>query len=93
MGQTLHADFGATDGVPRDYFVPNFGVDEDINATHRNIRAAQTKLKHNLTADFGATDGVPRDYFVPNFGVDHDIITTQRNIALEEAIHGDWNPI
>jgi len=24
---TLHADFGQTDGVKRDYFVPNFGQD------------------------------------------------------------------
>jgi len=26
----MHADFSLTDGVPRNYFVPNFGQDQDI---------------------------------------------------------------
>jgi hypothetical protein len=35
----FNADFGATkNGVnPRDYFVPDFGVDKDIKATTKSI--------------------------------------------------------
>ena len=55
------------------YFVPNFGVDEDIKNTHSNIAGAESRLGHQLYANFSLTDGVPRNYFVPDFGVDTDI--------------------
>jgi hypothetical protein len=63
-----------------DYFVPNFGVDQDIIATHKNIAAAENKYKHKMHATFKKPKGHPVDYFVPNFGVDHDIKATTTNI-------------
>lgn len=33
-------------GHPKDYFVPNFGVDEDIRSTQQNEAAASTKIGH-----------------------------------------------
>lgn len=32
--------------IPRDYPVPNFGVDPDIAMTQRNMKEAETNLKH-----------------------------------------------
>ena len=69
---------------PVNYFVPDFGVDEDIQNTHNHLAGAEKSLGHKWEhASFKAPKGPPRDYFVPNFGVDHDIQTTHDN--LEEA--------
>jgi len=40
LKKDLHADFKATKpnvGTPRNYFVPDFGVDHDIKATTSSI--------------------------------------------------------
>jgi len=34
---------------PTDYFVPNFGVDHEITATHEHSKAAETSLSHEWT--------------------------------------------
>lgn len=70
MEQPLHADFGDNEGVPRNYFVPDFGDDKDIVATQKNIKNAEAKLGKKLIASFDDKEGVPRDYFVPDFGLD-----------------------
>ena len=56
-----------------DYFVPNFGVDDDIKSTQSHTAVAEDKLKHVMHASFKKPKEHPKDYFVPNFGVDHDI--------------------
>ena len=33
-------------GYPTDYFVPNFGVDHEIVATHKHMGDAEKRLKH-----------------------------------------------
>jgi hypothetical protein len=62
------------------YFVPNFGKDQDIKDSLSNTGNAEKRLKHVMQASFKAPKGHPVDYFVPNFGVDHDILTAQKNI-------------
>jgi hypothetical protein len=39
------------DKHPKDYFVPNFGVDHDILATHQNYRNAGGKLAQKASSD------------------------------------------
>jgi len=36
-------------GHPKDYFVPNFGVDEDIKITQNNIKREEKRLNHQWT--------------------------------------------
>ena len=47
------------DKHPKDYFIPNFGVDHDILATHSNYKKAGGKLaqleKHSIPACNSAT--------------------------------------
>ena len=87
VGATLTADFGATKGDNRDYFVPDFGLDHDIIATAEVIKSTEKKLHKAFTADYGATSAPvnPRDYFVPDFGIDHDILNTTGSIRNAEA--------
>ena len=65
----------AYDGMNIDYFVPDFGVDQDIKNARSAIAQTEKKLKKKFTANFKADKGVenPRDYFVPDFGRDFDI--------------------
>ena len=45
----MHADFGANASnvaTPRNYVVPDFGVDKDIIATTNSISTAETSQKH-----------------------------------------------
>jgi len=51
----MHADFGQTASnvaTPRNYFVPDFGVDNDIIRTKNSIGSSETILKKKFTADF-----------------------------------------
>ena len=65
------------------YFVPNFGVDNDVANTQQHLAATEKKLDHKLFAIFKKSDPHPVDYFVPNFGADENVRLTQSNI--EEA--------
>ena len=80
---------------PMNYFVPNFGVDQDIGDNHESLDWAESNLNHTwiplLKKD--APDAHPQNYFVPNFGVDEDIVDAQKNIATQEKKHGKWTPV
>lgn len=75
-----------------DYFVPNFGPDHDIAATHSNIANSEKRLNHKMNASFDDNENKlnPRDYFVPNFGMDRDIKASLKNLKDQEKIHGNW---
>lgn len=62
--------------IPRDYFVPDFGVDKDILTTQKNLGNWETKFNHKLSLTGPVAADIPRNYFIPDFGVDKDIITT-----------------
>lgn len=82
MKKKLVADFGATASTvatPRNYVVPDFGVDQDIIRSKNSISQAESVLKKKLHADFSQTASnvaTPRNYVVPDFGVDHEILNT-----------------
>ena len=59
-----------------DYFVPNFGVDEDIKSSITHMDAAEKSTGKKMVASFKKPKGHPVDYFVPNFGEDNDIKLT-----------------
>ena len=61
------------DDYPKDYAVPNFGLDRDIQATHDHIGNAEIRLNHKLMFAENKDDEYPVDYGVPNFGLDKDI--------------------
>ena len=73
-----------------DYFVPNFGQDEDIKAGLKFIKDAEIEHDHDWIIPQHVLDGKPakthpKDYFVPNFGIDHDIKANNENLAVAEA--------
>lgn len=85
-GETKEKDNYAAN--PRDYFVPDFGVDTDIKNVASAIDQSESVLGKTFTADFGAqaAGGLnPRDYVVPDFGVDQDIINVSTSIKNTEA--------
>lgn len=78
-------------GHPVDYFVPDFGVDHDIEASLNDMRNTEDKLAHKLVIPEAKEPD--RNYFVPDFGVDHDVENTLNNISLEEEIQKHkWTP-
>jgi hypothetical protein len=77
---------------PMDYFVPDFGVDHDIQAAHSAIAQAETQLNHKWVPQ-EVKDGADKDYFVPNFGVDQDIKDTNASLDTSEGTVGHtWTP-
>jgi len=95
----MSADFGFTDSTvatPRDYFVPDFGVDHDIMYTENNIKMAEVATGHSMTADWGFTDSTvatPRNYFVPDFGLDDDILGVQDSLGwAQKDLSHTWTP-
>ena len=69
-----------------DYFVPNFGQDEDVKATLKFAQEAETDLDHQWIIPEGKPKpGPPKDYFVPNFGIDHEIKANNEDLAVAEA--------
>jgi len=75
---------------PKDYFVPNFGADQDVGNSHSSISWAERSLNHKWNYDPNAKKAAPppMNYPVPNFGMDADIAATQANIAAQEKVHG-----
>lgn len=79
----MSASFKKPAAPPRDYFVPNFGVDKDILMTDLNIGEAEAQHSHQLTVEKPAAP-IPRNYFVPNFGKDADIKDSEADLKLAE---------
>jgi hypothetical protein len=46
MGKTIESTFSKPVPPPRDYFVPNFGVDHDIAMTSLNLGEAEDQHGH-----------------------------------------------
>ena len=70
--QKLQADMDKHD---KDYFVPNFGADQEMESDKANIAQVEKKLGHVFTPT-EAGDGHKMNYYVPNFGADPDIAGT-----------------
>ena len=67
MKTKLNATLDPPKPPPRDYFVPNFGVDSDIKLTTLDIGEAEAQHDHTLVVP-EKPEEIPRNYFVPNFG-------------------------
>jgi len=81
---------------PMDYFVPNFGKDENVKHTWSSLDWAEKSLKHkfNPTLKGDTPDGPPKDYFVPDFGLEEDVVDTLANIKKTEVKQKrEWNPV
>ena len=75
-------------GHPVNYFVPNFGLDEDIVDTQGHINTLEVKFPSFVQTDveesreplstWAPTDhsSFKKNYFVPNFGPDEGIAIT-----------------
>ena len=72
----MQASFKTPKGHPKDYFVPNFGVDKDVLTTQKHISEAEKERGVKFNASFKTPKGHPKDYYVPNFGQDKDIKDT-----------------
>ena len=69
-----------------DYFVPNWGQDEDVKSALSFAQQAETDLGVTWTPVDTSKDGSPpKNYFVPNFGVDHDIVDNAASLAASET--------
>ena len=71
-----------------DYFVPDFGPDQDVIDAKKSIKSAEKKFKKTFRASFDEKDTKasyyaenPRDYFVPDFGADEDVKNVKASIA------------
>jgi hypothetical protein len=84
-GDASNAEWVDPQNHPVDYFVPNFGTDEEIVTSFSDMKEAEGKWKHELTSTFKKGKGHPVDYFVPNFGLDNEILTSQQNGKEAEA--------
>jgi len=72
-----------------DYFVPNFGVDQDVVTTQQHIAGQEQRLgiKYD-SATFKKAPG-PKDIRRPNFGdAERDIMITHKNMANAETSTG-----
>jgi len=76
------------------YFVPNFGSDQDMIDTKRDIKVSEKMYGKQFTASWDDTKekdnyaANPRNYFVPDFGQDEDIKNVQSVIQKSENALG-----
>lgn len=68
--------------IPRDYFVPNFGADDDVKTTFNSVKIAEKNLSHVWTPPDDSDH--PVNYFVPHFGEDQEIKEAKESIATLE---------
>ena len=76
---------------PVDYFVPNFGIDEDVIDTQNSYKNEERRQGVTWTAQVKAAKPHKTDYFVPNFGIDDDIEDSLANLKSAESKYGKWD--
>ena len=92
----MKASFKKPKSHPVDYFVPNFGQDENVKLSLANIKQSENDLKHKWQfvpkKDRAAPH--PVDYFVPNFGQDKDVKDSLAHTSQSETnLKHKWNPV
>ena len=84
-GGSLNTGDDNFDNHPTNYFVPNFGVDEDILTTQMHIKLAEQENNYKINPNkINPKDSHPINYAVPDFGVDSDIIDSKNNLSEAE---------
>lgn len=66
-------------GIKRNYFVPSFGRDEELNDTRNHYEAAQVTFKTDWDI-LKKKDAAPGPPSVPNLGRDEDINASMHNL-------------
>ena len=82
-------------GYPQDYAVPNFGVDQDIGTTHKNLAAAEKMVGHKWVVPKDKPEPLDLSKLAqPDFGNDEDIQASQDHQKAQEEIHkkSEWDP-
>lgn len=76
---------------PTGYTVPNFGVDNDIRISKKNLVKAEKEVGHKLKATFDKP-GPPADLRRPDYGVDSEIKSINQSLtAAEKKLKKKWN--
>lgn len=77
---------------PMDYFVPNFGTDQEtVKDNQSSLAVAEKQLNHKLVIP--KKEEHDKDYFVPHFGVDPDILATQESeVQASKTLNHSWEP-
>ena len=93
-GQSLAVEPAAAP-IKRNYFIPNFGVDNEILATQAHLAQSEALIGQKMNVE-SLTPPAPfkNGYFVPNFGQDNEITTSLDNTKNAEAqLKVDWKAI
>jgi len=77
---------------PMDYFVPNFGPDQEaVKENDNSLAVAEKQLNHKLVIPKAPEHD--KDYVVPHLGVDADILATQASEQqASDTLQHDWVP-
>jgi len=75
-------------GIKRNYFVPSFGRDEELNDTRSHYEAAQKTFKTDWDI-LKKKEEKPKPPHVPNFGRDEDINASMNNLDEQEKTIGE----
>lgn len=76
---------------PRNYFVPNFGMDKEIIGVQESIQLAEDQMGTKLK-EFTQPKPFPTGYVVPNFGQDKDIKDSLADTsAAESKLNHVWD--
>jgi len=92
----MKASFKKPKSHPVDYFVPNFGQDENVKLSLANIKQSEDDLKHKwqFVPKKDRPAPHPVDYFVPNFGQDKDVKDSLAHTSQSETnLNHKWNPV
>ena len=72
------------DDFKKNYFVPNFGRDHDINTNFNSLKVAEEQLGHHWEFPKGIKKEVVE--YQTDAPLDEDVITTQKNLASSEKV-------
>ena len=72
---------------PTGYFVPDFGVDQDIKLTKMNLDKAEKQVGHSMKASF-KKPAPPADLRRPDYGVDSEILSVHNSLGAAEKKMG-----
>ena len=74
----------------KNYFVPNFGRDHDINVNFNSLDVAEAQLGHKWKFPKGEKKKKVVEYKT-DLAYDEDVISTEKNIkSAEETLGHDW---
>lgn len=83
LGHEMYASFKEEKGPKRDYFVPNFGEDQEIKESKVDLSLAEKITGEKFVIE-KKKEEPEKDYFVPNFGYDQDVADSKSHLSDAE---------